>query len=873
MAEQLESGNEGIVKRRQAILAGLLVLLGSTSLWAASTSLAAEGKPCLRIVIAGSASPRVAAAAGTLADYLGRIAGAPFEVVRGDGREGIAVGLDSDFKSLKLESQLDAPIPARNEQYLLRSHAAGVWVVGATELAVEHAVWDLLHRLGYRQFFPGAHWEIVPNTPDLRLAVDANERPDYYSRKIWYGFHDWSDMMPAKRAWDARNRMGGSIDLQSGHAYAGIISANQSEFDRHPEYLCSAKSSKLRISNPGLRKLVVDDALDYFDKNPDRDFISMEPSDGGGWECPGEEQVFSNISDRVVTLANAVAEALQQRYTNKYVGIYAYFQHSPPPTLRVHSNVVVSVATAFIQGPYTVEQLLSGWRRQGAVLGVRDYFSITVKHKDLPGRAKAGDPGAIRDSIRRYHELGARFMSAESGNGWGPLGLGHYVAARLLWNTGENFDAIVDDFFQKAFGPAEAPMRVFYRLIDRSSKPLLSQHLVGSLYRQLEAARRLTRDPGIRSRLDDLTLYTRYVELLRTIKDEGAEAVSEPSPDDVLALLKDDNGSILKEPVYKADGTERVLSFAYRIRGTHMVHSLALWRDTRGFGFRSPVSIESWSVPEGKNPWKSSKPFTPEEVESFIREGIAANPVAGFTPVSFSEDLVPAASRLRLKSRIAGYQGPMCWRFAYYVWLEEPGTLRIAVSGGQFKGRGDPFAKMSLYAEDDPTELVAATAQAPLDKASHTVELTSAFKGLHRLEVTDGGWGFEIAWPPGARVSILSSYESQTSLRGVGAGSKSRGWTLYFYVPRGTPVVGGFGEMKGKVRDGDGRMAYEFSATNKAGYFSIPVPPGQDGKLWSFEESRGRRLLMTVPPYLAQTAEDLLLPKEVVEADEARVKQ
>ena len=53
----------------------------------------------------------------------------------------------------------------------------------------------------------------------------------------------------------------------------------------------------------------------------------------------------------------------------------AISKHSPPPTIRVHPNVIVSVATSFIQPGYTFEQLVEGWAAKGATLGIRDYYS------------------------------------------------------------------------------------------------------------------------------------------------------------------------------------------------------------------------------------------------------------------------------------------------------------------------------------------------------------------------------------------------------------------------------------------------------------------------------------------------------------------
>ena len=51
------------------------------------------------------------------------------------------------------------------------------------------------------------------------------------------------------------------------------------------------------------------------------------------------------------------------------------------------------------------------------------------------------------------------------------------------------------------------------------------------------------------------------------------------------------------------------------------------------------------------------------------------------------------------------------------------------------------------------------------------------------------------------------------------------------------------------------------------GCFSVPVGAGEDGKLWKFEFTSGRRVLLTVPPQMARSADELLLPKEVTEKD------
>jgi len=168
--------------------------------------LAKDGKPLQPVVVGAAASDRTRAAAKTLAAYLGRITGATFPVVEGDGEAGLAVGRTADFPKLKLGDRFKPDDPTRREEYLLLTRPDGACLVGATDLAVEHAVWDFLYRAGYRQYFPGKNWEVVPVKRELSLAVDAFEKPDYHSRRIWYGFGA-ADYAAAPYAdWCAKNR-------------------------------------------------------------------------------------------------------------------------------------------------------------------------------------------------------------------------------------------------------------------------------------------------------------------------------------------------------------------------------------------------------------------------------------------------------------------------------------------------------------------------------------------------------------------------------------------------------------------------------------------------------------------------------------------
>jgi hypothetical protein len=817
-----------------------------------TVQIARDGKANFPIVVSAQASERVRSAAETLADHLERISGAAFEVHTGGGATGIVVGVATEFPDSGEARRWQEPDALGGEEYLLRSHPQGVYVWGATDVAVAHAVWDLLHRIGYRQFFPGKNWEIVPTIRELSVAVDAAEAPDYLSRRIWYGFGAWDYAADPYRRWCAKNRAISGFDLQTGHAYGGIIRAHREQFEQHPEYFAlvagkresRGESTKLCIGNPGLRKLVVQHALRYFEEHPQAESISMDPSDGGGWcECKACSDLGS-VSDRAVILANEVATAINVNDEGRIVGMYAYAYHSPPPTIRVHPRVVISVATAFIKGGFTLDELIDGWSVQGATLGIREYYSVHTWDRDLPGKARGSDLNYLAKTIPEFHAEGARFMSAESSDNWGPNGLGYYVASRILWDVDQapRVPEIVDDFLTRSFGPAKAPMAEFYRLVDGSREHLILADQIGRMYLCLAEAGRLADGHDVRSRVNDLVLYTRYVELYKRYTDADGEA--------------------------RQAAFEAMIRHAYRIRQTMMVHSKAIYRDVAARDKRVTVPADcGWTVPEERNPWKDSTPFSESEISRYVSEGIDRHPVVdpGFAPVEYSRDLVPARP-LHLPVVTPGRTGAGRGAQEFYTFVENaPATIELRITGGlirHYRDRGnvrvDLWKVGGAHASDQGDKRVAHDRSVPPDGIERAVRLTAREPGLYRIIVTDGNDMTRVDWNSGTRMTVPSSVDEPFKTAGR--------WSLYFYVPRGTKVVGFFGGPQGDILNAAGENVYSLRG-RKPGYHAVPVAPGQDGRLWKIHNAAGSVRLMTVPPYLVRTAQELLLPKEVVERD------
>ncbi|MCK5844030.1 MAG: DUF4838 domain-containing protein, partial [Victivallales bacterium] len=488
--------------------------------------LANAGKANFAIVVSPTASEKTLSNAKILAEYLKRITGAEFAIKKGDGSHGIALGVQSDFKKLPKLGDFAPSDPSRAEEYLIHSHPKGVLLVGATDLAAQNAMWDLLFRIGYRQYFPGKTWEIIPSIKKLAFAADDLEKPDYIMRRVWFGYGTYKENKEKYDEWRRKNRLASSFNIHAGHSYGGFIAHHKKAFAEHPEYFPvvdgKRKGPKLNIANPELRKLFVDAKLKSLKTHPNAISVSVDPSDGGGWdESPERLTIGSGSpSDQAVFLANQVADAVKLEFPEReiFVGMYAYYKHSAPPTIRVRDNVRILVATAFRTTPLSLRKQMRGWSKMGASLGVRDYLSYAAANYDVPSRCgSAFNFKGIAGKFKNLHKWGAVLYSGESSDNWGINGLLYFAAGRLLWDVDDlkNTENLLNKFITDCFGPVSDDIGKYYHALSPAASPVLEPQLLRKLYDFIKAARSKNPGEAINARLDDLILYTRYLELYR----------------------------------------------------------------------------------------------------------------------------------------------------------------------------------------------------------------------------------------------------------------------------------------------------------------------------------------------------------------------
>jgi len=800
-------------------------------------NLAKNGQALLPIVISAKASDATKAVAKELAEYLGKISGATFNVETGDGTSGIVLGTMSDFPTPALDKALEVVNGFDGvEAFAIRTRDKKVLLLGATDLGASHAAFRFLHELGYRHFFPHSAWEVVPSTPSLKWQRDITDRPQILSRSIWFEAGQGTPSADKDyQDWKRHNAEAESFTVSAGHNLTAIVDVNPEVFAQHPEYYALIKqadgtlkrdptSGQFELGNPVVRKIIAQYAVDFFKKWPDADMVSIEPTDNNHYSQSPESLAMGSISDQVFTAANEAARALQKAYPgqNKMVGLYSYNSTYDPPTFKLEPNVHVQLSSIGVNPTYSSDERWKVWTQRSKNLGVYEYYSVFAWSNDkLPGSYTNG----VRDYQRHVRdELAARnvvAISAESTSAWGTNGRGYYVANALLWNPNLDLKALLQDFYTKAFGPAAPSMERYYERLSPDNNPLMSASLLGQAFRDVDEATQAAKNrPDVLARLDQIKLYLRYIDLDWRKWNDGADI----SSDQIMETLSRSSD-----------------------------YALTSWA----------MISQSWGgetlYPRGDlAKWPEKKPYTREEIEAGFQSGLEY-----FKPSirdnllprqKFSTDLV-AVKWPNIKPEqnnvesTQSYQGSM----KYALWSVKGEPLEFTTEAGDAWG-----GRTSFEVVDKQGKVLESGKPEPKVLVTHKVQVPKA--GLYYLNYNDPGAYWTFNAKPGLLYSIVVLPE-------LTSGRTSRPLQrMYFYVPKGVKELQYFTNGLHFLDGPDGSLQQHVKTGND--WVSVPVPPGMDGKLWSIREaSFGKFYFSNAPSYFSPTPEGVLVPREVAIKD------
>jgi hypothetical protein len=156
--------------------------------------------------------------------------------------------------------------------------------------------------------------------------------------------------------------------------------------------------------------------LDYFEKNPNAQIVSVGNNDGRGeCECP-DCTAFSKsanppytVAERWFTWVNKVAREVAKTHPDKVIASLAYAQASTPTRFKLEPNVAITKTIV-------VDSDLEAAKQWDKVCGSVNLYSYMYGNSFLGFRHY---PHAARDFLKWGHdELGARAHITESGGDW-----------------------------------------------------------------------------------------------------------------------------------------------------------------------------------------------------------------------------------------------------------------------------------------------------------------------------------------------------------------------------------------------------------------------------------------------------------------------
>jgi hypothetical protein len=416
-----------------------------------------------------------------LADWIHKMTGATLPIAREptSGKPAIYVGYAALRAGLKLDD-IDSPshegarIVAENDRIL---------IAGQTASATTRAVARFLEEFGCRVFMDGEIGEEYPRLTTLDVgSLRITEKPGFIFR---------NPKGPSWRTgiWRAWNGAGGT-PMSHSHSWGGYVSPK--EFDAHPDFFAMRKDGErapsgwLCTSNPELRTYFakrVSERIEAGDVNP-----SLSPSDGTSYcqceQCRAQDDPQAiepssgapAMTNRYVNFFDDVARRVASSHPKSILSFYCYADYTQPPT---HSGQLSPNLCAFIAPirycrlhgigaancPQRVQQkeMVDGWAKVASKLGYYMYMY------DL---AEATVPLCMIDRLKRdipyLRAKGCVGMTQEVLTNWHIYGPSLYLGVRLMYDPAADADAIMDDYYQKFYGPKAAPfMKEYWTAIDQ----------------------------------------------------------------------------------------------------------------------------------------------------------------------------------------------------------------------------------------------------------------------------------------------------------------------------------------------------------------------------------------------------------------------
>ncbi len=455
-------------------------------------TLVEQGEPRAAIVLPDAPDADEKLAADELVEHIRLITGAILPVETGVAANGMVAirvvrAADAALDDLIRETGDDP------WAFALVADGQGVQLRGLSAVGTLTAAYELLEQLGVRWYMPGDIGRVLPETDSLYVAAQHTiQVPAFIGRP--------GSRHEAAQEWNRRLRAGSGIRFSS-HNMRGFHSRRlrQQRFAENPEYFSLIDGERrprqlcLTNSTDDLQQnevfLIVLEAIrDMLRADPDHKMLSqVNPQDARGYcECdhcraldPPLSTPFTGMepsyTDRYIWFINHLAEALEDELPDVKFGFFAYHLHMLPPVqVQPHRNIAITLAPIHVCRRHGPNNPVCTESNQPLV--VLDEWLQHIDPEQVSWYAyqfNLADPGFLFPMVHRMREeipaVFARGVTRWTGgpsDAWAAHLPTMYVTLKLFWDPATDVDALMEEFYEKFYGPAAAAMKGYHEHLE-----------------------------------------------------------------------------------------------------------------------------------------------------------------------------------------------------------------------------------------------------------------------------------------------------------------------------------------------------------------------------------------------------------------------
>ena len=273
----------------------------------------------------------------------------------------------------------------------------------------------------------------------------------------------------------AANAFGpGAYHSYGGHTYHHAC-PQAKYFKEHPEYFglvngrrtpLPLKNSTLCISNPKIEDLLVEELVARLDEGAAG--VQLGQQDGRQWCQCAECKAYGGpaadtVGEKLWILHRRVAERVAKLRPGKIVNIISYSETATPPkTFREFpENVMIEVC-------HPTEARLKNWTENYKVPHGFVVYIYLWGNYPMPGLTAKRSYMRCAEMVRMFRRYGVHgIYRCGFGELFGTEGPAYYLFGRLIDEPEADVNAVVQEYCDRAYGPAAEPMREFHDTLDR----------------------------------------------------------------------------------------------------------------------------------------------------------------------------------------------------------------------------------------------------------------------------------------------------------------------------------------------------------------------------------------------------------------------